>query len=109
MPQDSLMFISLPAIWDQIKKLQPNGLNQEHIYLLSEVHFEELSDASGFDLVKKNILLLDIVIFMFLKIEKTILENHFIRVFIKKAQKFKTIMLITFLPQLKIKFKNYIF
>lgn len=54
MPKDSLMFISLPAIWDWVKKFQPNGLNQEHIYLLSEVHFEELSDASGFDLVEKK-------------------------------------------------------
>ena len=54
MPKNSLMFISLPAIWEWVKKFQPNGLNQEHIYLLSEVHFEELSDASGFDLVEKK-------------------------------------------------------
>ncbi len=53
LPVDGLMFAAIPnlALW--VEKGQPNALNFEHIYLLTDTHFEDLMNSTGFKVLEK--------------------------------------------------------
>ncbi len=47
-----MMFCSIPNLWQWVKRGQPNGLNFEHTYLLTQTHFEELVVSLGLEIVE---------------------------------------------------------
>ena len=50
--KNGLMFASIPNLWNWVDRCQPNGLNFEHTYLLSKIHFEQTIQNAGFEIIE---------------------------------------------------------